>query len=209
MLLFDISLFIIALVLISYGSKRVLIGGNKIASKLALSGVTAGALVFATLTAMPELFSTIYTVYNDSGSVGFANLVGTNIHNIPLAIGIPAMFTIINYEKFARKICLTMLGNSLPNPLMLGLSFATRPLLSLNMDATDFSSSDAVTGSISSLPLCASARNSLSFMVSIKALVSSCTCSIGVPGGNTKALEKMLALWMPVSINWRASSVLA
>ena len=42
-------------------------------------------------------------------AIGFANLVGTNIHNIPLAIGVPALFTVITYEKFARRICLSML----------------------------------------------------------------------------------------------------
>ena len=118
MLILDILLFIGALILIFYGSKRVLNTGNTVTSRLALSGVAAGALVFATLTAMPELFSTVYTIYGDSANIGFANLVGTNIHNIPLAIGIPALFTVISYEKFAKKICLSMLVAELFSALL-------------------------------------------------------------------------------------------
>ena len=71
MLALDIILFIGGLLLIFFGSKRVLNAGNDIASKLALSSVVAGAIIFATLTAMPELFSTVYTVYNDSASNRF------------------------------------------------------------------------------------------------------------------------------------------
>lgn len=118
MLILDILLFICALGLISYGSKRVLDAGNNVAARLALSGVAAGALVFSVLTAIPELFSTVYTIYADSSSIGFANLIGTNIHNIPLAIGIPALFTVISYEKFAKKICLTMLVAELFSALL-------------------------------------------------------------------------------------------
>ena len=118
MLATDILLFIGGFVLIYFGSKRVLNAGNKLATRLALSGVAAGAIIFATLTGMPELFSTVYTVKTDSASIGFANLIGTNIHNIPLAIGVPALFTTITYEKFARKICLSLLVAELFSALL-------------------------------------------------------------------------------------------
>lgn len=119
MLTLDILLFMGGLFLIFFGSKRVLSAGNNLASRLALNGVAAGALIFAMVTAMPELFSTVYTVYTDSASIGFANLVGTNIHNIPLAIGVPALLTVITYEKFARRICLTMLVAELFSALLI------------------------------------------------------------------------------------------
>jgi cation:H+ antiporter len=109
MLALDIILFVAGLLLIFHGSKRTEHSGNDIASKFVLTGVAVGAIFFSLITAIPELFSTVYSVYYESASIGFGNLVGTNIHNIPLAIGLPALFTVLSYEKFAKKVCLTLL----------------------------------------------------------------------------------------------------
>jgi len=55
-----------------------------------LTGVAVGAVFFALITAMPETFTTIYATYHGSSKIGFANLVGSNIHNVALAVGLSA-----------------------------------------------------------------------------------------------------------------------
>ena len=69
MLALDIILFVSGLLLIFYGSKRTEHSGNDIASKFVLTGVAVGAIFFSLITAMPELFSTVYSVYYDSASI--------------------------------------------------------------------------------------------------------------------------------------------
>ncbi len=73
-----------------------------------LTGVAVGAVFFALITAMPETFTTIYATYHGSAKIGFANLVGSNIHNVALAVGVSAFLTSLTYERFANRICLIM-----------------------------------------------------------------------------------------------------
>src|SRR4030095_13357406 len=61
--------------------------------------------------------------------------------------------------------------------------FATVTESSLKTPETIFSASSPLTGSTSSLDLTASAKKSLSFVVSLKALRSICTRCLGVTGG--------------------------
>jgi len=108
LLVLDIALFIFGLLMIIFGSKLAVESGNNIASKFMLTGVSVSAVFFAFITAMPETFTTIYASYHSSAKTGFANLVGSNIHNVPLAVGISAFLTSLTYEKFANRISLIM-----------------------------------------------------------------------------------------------------
>lgn len=84
-----------------------------------LCRVAIGAIFFTLITAMPETFTTIYATYHSSARIGFANLVGSNIHNIPLAVGISAFLTSLTYERFANRICLIMIVSVLFTSLLL------------------------------------------------------------------------------------------
>jgi len=48
-----------------------------------------------------------------SQMLAFGNLVGSNIINIPLAIGLPVLITTLTFSKFARKISLIMIISAL------------------------------------------------------------------------------------------------
>ena len=108
LLLLDIMLFILGLSMIIVGSELIVKSGNDIASRLMLTGVAVGAIFFALITAMPETFTTIYATYHGSAKIGFANLVGSNIHNVALAVGVSAFLTSLTYERFANRISLIM-----------------------------------------------------------------------------------------------------
>lgn len=94
----------------------IVVGGNKITdtgieigSKLKLTGVAVGAIFMSLITAMPETFISGYAALLKHSDVAFGNLVGSNIHNIPLTIGIATFFTSLTFEKFASRISLIMM----------------------------------------------------------------------------------------------------
>jgi len=110
MLLFlNLLLFILGLLLIAVSGNHLTDSGIEIGSKLKLSGVAVGAVFMAMITAMPETIISGYAALLKNSDVAFGNLVGSNIHNIPLSIGIATLFTELTFSKFANRICLMMI----------------------------------------------------------------------------------------------------
>jgi len=109
MLLLNLTLFIVGILFIVIGGNKVTDAGIEIGAKLKLTGVAVGAIFMALITAMPETFISGYAALLKNSDVAFGNLIGSNIHNIPLTIGIATFFTALTFEKFASRISLIML----------------------------------------------------------------------------------------------------
>ena len=109
LLLLNLILFILGLLLIVVGGNKLTDLGIEIGSKLKLSGVAVGAVFMALITAMPETFISGYAALLKHSDIAFGNLVGSNIHNIPLSIGIASLITTLTFGKFANRICLIMI----------------------------------------------------------------------------------------------------
>jgi len=101
-------LLILGIVIVGFGSQLIVDSSLHLAQKLKLSGIALGAIFIAVVTAMPETFITLLAL-RKSQVLAFGNLVGSNILNIPVAIGLPALFTILCFSKFAKRISLIML----------------------------------------------------------------------------------------------------
>lgn len=107
-LLLSIFIFIFGVIILYFGSKLIVDSSLNLAQKLKLSGIAVGAIFIAMITAIPETFITLLAI-RKSSMIAFGNIVGSNIINIPLAIGLPALITTLTFSKFARKISLTMI----------------------------------------------------------------------------------------------------
>lgn len=104
----------VSLLILYWGSKRVVRGASGLSSCLNISRVVAGTLFVASVTALPELFSSMFSVFLGSSHLALGNIIGSNIYNIPLIIGVCGIvggFKIKN--SFISKECIFLIGLSL------------------------------------------------------------------------------------------------
>jgi len=77
-----------SLLILYWGSKRVVRGASGLSSCLNISRVVVGTVFVAIVTALPELLSSLFAVGLGSTHLALGNIIGFNIYNIPLIIGI-------------------------------------------------------------------------------------------------------------------------
>jgi len=114
----------ISLLLLYWGSKRVVRGASGLSSCLNISKVVVGTVFVASVTALPELLSSLFSVFLGSPHLALGNIIGSNIYNIPLIIGVCGIVGGIKIKNSAiNKECYFMIGLSL---LMMTLLAVTR-----------------------------------------------------------------------------------
>jgi cation:H+ antiporter len=114
-----------SLLLLYWGSKRVVRGASGLSSCLNISRVVVGTVFVAFVTALPELLSSMFAISLGSSHLALGNIIGSNIYNVPLIIGISGLIggglTIKNSS--ISKECIFMMGLSL---LLIALLAITR-----------------------------------------------------------------------------------
>ncbi|MEM3731844.1 MAG: sodium:calcium antiporter [Candidatus Bathyarchaeia archaeon] len=80
--------FVASLWLLYAGAKKTLKGAVLVANSIGVSRVVAGTVLVASITALPELMSSIIAVVWASSHLALGNLLGSNIYNVPLIIGL-------------------------------------------------------------------------------------------------------------------------
>jgi len=97
-------LLILGIVLLYLGGEALVDGASDLATRLGLSPLVIGLTVVAFGTSAPELAATMTATLDGSPSLGFANVVGSNIANIGLILGIGALVTQLHTsERFIRR----------------------------------------------------------------------------------------------------------
>lgn len=77
-----------SITLLYVSSKRVIEYASKLAHALNLNKLYIGAVIVASITALPELITSIAAViYGSSSHMALGNVIGSNIYNIPMVIG--------------------------------------------------------------------------------------------------------------------------
>ena len=88
-----VLLGIAGLVLLYYGAEFLVRGGSSIALKLKISPLVIGLTLVAYATSAPELVVSVDAALKGFGDVSIGNVVGSNICNIALILGLCAMIT--------------------------------------------------------------------------------------------------------------------
>ena len=81
-----------------YGSEWIVDGAKDIAKKLKISDLVIGLTIVSIGTSFPELIVGIQSLYEDKPDFVIGNVLGSNVANIGLALGLPALFYKINFE---------------------------------------------------------------------------------------------------------------
>ena len=95
---FFLFLNIIYILIIS--SKIIVHFGVNIAEKLNLSDLTVGAVIFAFGTSLPELSASIVSIMNKKYNIAIGNILGSNLLNLLLGVGLIGFVTNINIPQF-------------------------------------------------------------------------------------------------------------
>ena len=88
---FNILQFFAGAVLLYYGAEFLIIGSKSIADKFNISPLIIGITLVAFGTSLPELIVSIIAILKDDPGIVVGNVVGSNIANIGLVLGVTAL----------------------------------------------------------------------------------------------------------------------
>ena len=92
------------LLLLYYGAEFLVKGGVKIAGKLKVPPLVIGLTLVAFATSAPEMVVSIEAAINGLGDISIGNVVGSNICNIALILGVCAMITPLTVNRKLFKV---------------------------------------------------------------------------------------------------------
>ena len=118
---FDVISVILGLSALCIGGYFIVSGGVSLAKKLRISSMIIGLTVVAYGTSTPELAAAILAAFNSHTELIFGNIIGSNISNVGMVIGISAIFAPLLISKVTiNKWIPIMIGVSL---LVIGMSY--------------------------------------------------------------------------------------
>jgi len=98
-MLINSGLIFIGLILLYYGGDFLVTGSLRLARALKISPFIIGATVIGFGTSTPELAVSVMASLHDSGDLALGNIIGSNIANIGLVLGITALIVPLTIEK--------------------------------------------------------------------------------------------------------------
>lgn len=116
-----VLLLIVGIGLLVGGSQLLVIGAVNIAAALGVSSLIIGLTVVAIGTSLPELATSIVAIRRGETDMAVGNIVGSNIFNIGLVLGLPAMI-------FGEGIPIADAVIAIDLPLMLAAAIALLPI---------------------------------------------------------------------------------
>ena len=116
----DVASVIAGLVILCVGGYAIVSGGVTLARKLRISSMIIGLTVVAYGTSTPELAAALLAAFNSHTELSLGNIVGSNISNVGLVIGVSAVFApLLMSRGTVTKWVPIMIGVSL---LVIGMS---------------------------------------------------------------------------------------
>jgi cation:H+ antiporter len=92
-------LFILGFVFLIKGADLLVDGATSIGKKLNISSMVIGLTIVSFGTSLPELFVNLIASYNNTPDIGVGNVLGSNIANILLILGISALINPLPITK--------------------------------------------------------------------------------------------------------------
>lgn len=102
--MFDIFLLIFGLIVLIGGGDILVRGASNIALRFNISPLVIGLTIVAFGTSSPELFISIQSALKGSPDMTMGNVIGSNICNLALVLGLTAVFSPININSSSIRI---------------------------------------------------------------------------------------------------------
>jgi len=111
MLLLSIVALIGSMLLLYVGSEGIIHAASRLAHGLNFHKTVVGTVFVASITSIPELISSITATLLGSSEMALGNIIGSNIYNVPLTIGICGLIGTFKIKNsIVEKECLFMIG---------------------------------------------------------------------------------------------------
>ncbi len=103
------------LVLLARSADALVIGASSVAARLGVPSVIVGVVVIGFGTSAPEMLVSGLAAASGSADIGFGNVVGSNIANLTLVLGVAAMTApiVVRVEVVRREVPLALLASVL------------------------------------------------------------------------------------------------
>ena len=99
----NILFLIIGMVLLIYGADFFVSGASAVAKKLKVPSIIIGLTIVAIGTSLPELAVSLASAIKGNMDLSAGNVVGSNLMNMLLILGIVAVYKPIQIEKSSKK----------------------------------------------------------------------------------------------------------
>lgn len=103
-MLLDIVILVVGLALILIGANMLTDGSSAVASRMGISELVVGLTVVAFGTSAPELVISITSALKGSAPLAIGNVVGSNIFNILVIIGVTALVRPVKVERSVMSV---------------------------------------------------------------------------------------------------------
>ncbi len=107
--LISIIIFIVGLVILETGAEAMVRGSVGIARRLGLSQIVIGLTIVAFGTSAPELLVSVIAAIKKSSDLSIGNVVGSNIANIGLIVGLTAIVLPIRFDRSLLRMDIPVL----------------------------------------------------------------------------------------------------
>ena len=111
-ILIHLLLVIIGLAVVIFGANFLIDGASAFAKKYNIPNIVIGLTIVSFGTSAPELVVSLYSGYTGNGDIALGNIVGSNIANIMLILGVTAMIVPLKILRntVSKEIPLSLLA---------------------------------------------------------------------------------------------------
>lgn len=102
-MLLDSLLFVAGLFLLYFGADYLVSGSSRLALSFGIRPLIIGMTVVAFATSMPEMMVSLFAAFRGSADIAAGNIVGSNIANIGLILGVAALMMPISVASRTLK----------------------------------------------------------------------------------------------------------
>lgn len=107
-------IFIVAIIVLVKGADFFVESSEKIGQKLGIPNFIIGVILVSVGTSLPELVSSLFAVVGGNSEIVAGNVIGSNIANILLIIGLPALIGTFVFGRKSLKLEFNTLSVDIP-----------------------------------------------------------------------------------------------
>ena len=107
--MFSFAILIAGLILLLFAGDYLVRGAVALAEKLGISPLIIGLTIVAFGTSAPELFVSLEAAFNNASGIALGNVVGSNIANVLLVLGAPALIKPVGCKEDGLRFSLAVM----------------------------------------------------------------------------------------------------
>ncbi|HLW08779.1 MAG TPA: sodium:calcium antiporter, partial [Fermentimonas sp.] len=100
----EIVWLLVSLVILYYGAEGLVFGASSLAKRIGISPLVIGLTIVSVGTSMPELLVSIKASMNGQGAISIGNVLGSNMFNFGLILGLSAVIYPLSVKRQLLKL---------------------------------------------------------------------------------------------------------